>query len=249
MTSGFFMTAQKKCKNPHSKSEWITIGLAKSCETKNKLYLTWRKNRSAKNWTTYQNYKHKLDKIIRKAKFDYYDNKFLSCKSDLKSTWRNINQILGRKRRNCLLTFNSPDASHNFNKYFTSIANNLLNKNYTGSNDSNLSHRKYLSPNVNTLEDTSFDVKDLEQLIKNLNNNKCNYFSPRVLKGISSQICPVLIQLFNKCHAEGYFPEELKVAKVIPLYKNKGKISDISRVGNPRKNEIPIFVRIKFSIS
>ena len=195
----FLHDSSKKCKNLHTKSEWITIGLAKSCETKNKLYLKWRKNRSVRNWNDYQNYKRKLDKIIAKAKYDYYDNKFSSCKSDLKKTWSNINQILGRKRRNRLLTFNSPDAPHNFNKYFTSIASNLINKNYPGTPNSDSSYCKYLKPNTNKFNDIAFDIMDLEQFIANLNNSKCTYFSPKVIKGVSNKLCPILIQLFNKC--------------------------------------------------
>ena len=217
-----------KCNNPHTKSEWITIGLAKSCNVKNRLYFLWRKSKSVRDWNNYQDYKRTLDKLLRKAKYDFYDKKFSDCKSDLKKTWRNINQILGRKRRNHLLTFNDPDASHNFNKYFTSIAHNLLCKNYSDSNINNSPHRKYLSPNQHVLEESPFEIKDLEQFIKNLNNNKSTYFSPKVLKGVSSIVCPVLIKIFNKCYTEGYFPEELKVAKVIPLYKNKGEITDIS---------------------
>ena len=36
-----------------------------------------------------------------------------------------------------------------------------------------------------------------------------------------------MIEIYNKCYKDGYFPDELKVAKVIPLYKNKGNIEDI----------------------
>ena len=70
--------------------------------------------------------------------------------------------------------------------------------------------------------------KDLEHFISQLDNNKSTYFSPMVLKSISKKLCPMLTVLFNKCHSEGYFPDELKVAKVIPLYKNKGSIKEIS---------------------
>ena len=120
----FLHNSDKKCKYIHTKSEWINSNIAKSCKIKNQLYLTWRKNRTSKNWTKYLEYKRQLDTVIAKAKFDFYNKKFNACKSDLKKTWCNINNILGRKKRNNLLTFNTPEASHNFNKYFTSIASN-----------------------------------------------------------------------------------------------------------------------------
>ena len=58
--------------------------------------------------------------------------------------------------------------------------------------------------------------------------SKGTYFSPRVLKLLTSTICPVLAKIFNCCVRHGYFPKELKIAKVIPLFKNKGSITDIS---------------------
>ena len=110
------------CKHVHVKSDWITPGLAKSSETKNKLYAQWRKDKTVNNWDKYLIYKRKYDIVRNKLKFSYYDNKFSNCKSDTKKVWSLINDVLGRKKRNSVLTFTSIYAAHNFNKYFTSIA-------------------------------------------------------------------------------------------------------------------------------
>ena len=79
----------------------------------------------------------------------------------------------------------------------------------------------------NSLDNCVFDVDDVKWIIDNLNNSKYKYFSPRILKLVCSHISPLLTHLFNKCIHDGYFPDELKIAKVIPLYKNKGEIKDI----------------------
>ena len=224
----FLHSHKQKCKSPHIKSDWITISLANSCSTKNKLYLTWRKNRTSYNWNTYIDYKRKLDKLLAKAKYDYYNKEFSNSQFDLKKTWNSINKILGRKRRSHMLNITDHDAPHNFNKYFTSIAHNLLVENYPENDTNDHSYKNYLKPTDSILNNDLFEATDLKNLISQLNNNKSSYFSPRVLKFISSELCPVLTKLFNKCYTDGYFPEELKTAKVIPLYKNKGNIEDLS---------------------
>ena len=219
-----------KCKHVHVKSDWITPGLAKSSETKNILYTEWRKAKTASNWNKYLNYKRKYDIVRNKLKFEYYNKKFNDCKSDTKKVWGLINNVLGRKKRNSVLTFTSKDASHNFNKYFTSVASKLISENYANGTNTNHTFHKYLNNLYvfNEFSDSDFDILDLNHFITELNINKSTYYSPKVLKSAMSNLSPTLIKLFNKCLSEGYFPDELKTAKVLPIFKNKGDINDIT---------------------
>ena len=216
------------------RKDWITIGIAKSCETRKQLYEKWLACRTPSNWNEYLRYSRKLDVIKDKVKFDYFKSKLDENKHDLKKTWGLINRILGRKRQNRLLTFPEEDAAHNFNKYFVSVANDLLENNYSNQTP-NDSFMAYMKESVNTdknginlLETCTFDPGEISRIISSLNNSKSTYFSPRVLKSVVSKLSPILAKLFNKCVLSGYFPNELKTAKIIPLFKNKGSISDLS---------------------
>ena len=101
----FVHEKDEACNHVHLKSEWITPGLAKSSSVKNKLYQNWRINKNSKNWNIYVEYRRKLDILISKVKYDYYNNKFVNCKADTKKVWSIINNVLGRKKRNSTLTF------------------------------------------------------------------------------------------------------------------------------------------------
>ena len=61
------------------------------------------------------------------------------------------------------------------------------------------------------LKDLTVTDKDVMFFISKLNNSK-SYFAPKIF--------------FNMCIAQGYFPTEPKIAKVISLFKNKGNVSD-----------------------
>ena len=223
----FIQTKQgRKYRQNYVRKDWITIGLAKSCGTKSMPYNKWRTNRTNANWINYISYKRKLDSQIAKAKYSFYENQFSACQTDLKKTWKTINGILGRKRQNKILVFNNNDASHNFNNYFTTIAAKLTDEQCPPSSNH---FTKYLGAKNNiTLNDFNFSCTDLKTFISKLNNNKSTYFSPKVIKAISQDLSPVLTNIFNLCYSEGTFPNDLKIAKVIPIYKNSGNIKDIS---------------------
>ena len=226
----FLHEKNKKCKHVHVKADWITPGLAKSSETKNLLYTKWRKEKTKNSWNTYVSYRRKYDIIRNKIKFEFYNQKFSDCKSDTKKVWSLINNMLGRKKRNSCIIFTSSDASHNFNKYFTSVAAKLVSENYPNYSNGDQSFRRYLNTVDISVDfnDCDFDIDDLNNFIDGLNNNKSTYYSPKVFKKVKNCVSPYLIKLFNKCYRDGYFPRELKTAKVIPIFKKKGEINSIT---------------------
>ena len=127
----FINTSSSSCKNSYNlRKDWTSIGLAKSSDTKQVLYEKYQTNSNNFNWNSYIDYSRKLDTLIDKTKYDYFCKKIDENKDDLKKTWRLINNILGRKRQNKLLTFPEEDAAHSFNKYFVSIASNLVANSY-----------------------------------------------------------------------------------------------------------------------
>ena len=104
-------------------------------------------------------------------------------------------------------------------------------------------YKKYLPEHqTDELCDISFSSDQIIGIINRLNNSNGTYFSPRILKLLAPTISPILAELFDNCVKNGYFPLELKVAKVIPLYKNKRLNADLS---NYRPiSMLPVFSKI-----
>ena len=93
----------------------------------------------------------------------------------------------------------------------------------------------------NSIYLTNIDSSEITNIINDFSNNKSSDFSVRALKLIKHQIAPVLALLFNDCMHCGVFPDELKIARVLPLYKG-GKTHIMS---NYRPISIlPIFSKI-----
>ena len=112
-----------------------------------------------------------------------------------------------------------------FNSYFVNIANNL-NKN---KNDDEFKNFEKFLKNRNEAFAIFDDIEasEISQIIIDLNPNKSSDLSPKILNLCKHVIAPILKILLNNCMRSGIFPNELKIARVIPLYKSGDK-SDIT---------------------
>ena len=80
-------------------SPWITKGLLKSINKKNKLYKQYLHSPSNKGLQKFKTYKNKLNMLIRTAKRKYFFLKFEQSKNNMKPTWNTINNIRGRGKK------------------------------------------------------------------------------------------------------------------------------------------------------
>ena len=79
---------------------WITKGTAKSSKKKQKLYEKYLKNRNPKNVAMYKTYENLFEIIKRKSKKNYYLEKILSFKGDVKKTWKTMKDLIGKAKMN-----------------------------------------------------------------------------------------------------------------------------------------------------
>ena len=112
-----------------------------------------------------------------------------------------------------------------FNKYFTSIATDLL----CNSNQAiplNLNDPSNFRERINYVNNSFFlfptNVVEIFNIIASLPNkgNALYVIKPRLLNLVLDQILPVLKYLFNFCIESGTYPNILKIARVIPIYKS-----------------------------
>ncbi|ELU09025.1 hypothetical protein CAPTEDRAFT_139106, partial [Capitella teleta] len=69
---------------------------------------------------------------------------------------------------------------------------------------------------------TTTDEQEICNIIKSLKSRPSSgydYISTNHLKQLSPLIAHPLSILYNRCITQGYFPHELKAAKVIPIHK------------------------------
>ena len=219
---------------------WISLGIAKSCNVKNKLHVDVIKARKRgdpnfdKIEAYYKLYRTKLTAIKRKAQTDYYKKRFDKCQGDLKKCWKVINEMRNKKnsitfpnyiQMNEQLITDRRVIVNKFNQYFVNIAKNL------NASKPDTDFKDYSFFMKNRIDSTMFfdeiESHEIDLIIDKLNPNKSSDMSPRVLKIFKRMLSPTFAILFNNCVSAGIFPDVLKIARVIPLYKS-GVKSDIS---------------------
>ena len=81
--------------------------------------------------------------------------------------------------------------------------------------------KQYLRNSVNnSLFLSPITDNETRDIINSLDSNKSNDISPKLLKALCNTFCPILTYLFNSCMLTGTFQDELKIARVIPLFKS-----------------------------
>ena len=223
-------------KYKHKKCTWITMGILKSIKFRDKLYMTLKMSEPdtqeyAHVLTNLRTYNRILKCCIRTAKKLHYEQLFHKYKKDIKQTWCTINSILNKSRK----TQDIPDSFHgnndtnitekceianSFNTFFTQVGPKLA-------NNIDIPQGKSYSdyptePSKSIFNFHNIEETDIMQIIDNLPNKTSrgnDDLSYQLIKRIKTSLTKPLSIIINQILNSGIFPEKLKIAKVIPIYK------------------------------
>ena len=222
--------------------KWITAGIKQSIKHKNRIYKKWLKTHSHNDEENYKNYRRLLKSVIHKAKEIYYKELFNFKSNSIKQLWKNLNSVSSfrkNKTTNVLSVLNNnnnyvtdpAEISAAFNNYFCNISSNLNNS--TGINNAGTFKKYCPSPSVNSMYCEAVTSCEVIRIIGALKNNKSpgyDCIGPKILKSVVDFVVNPLVHLYNMSFQQGIVPSQLKIAKVIPVFK-KG---DKTRIENYR---------------
>ena len=221
-------------KYKHKKSPWITAGILKSMRLRDKLY--YKLKTTSPNTAQYQtvkanfdNYSRIINKLIKTAKMDFYDNEFEKYKSDMKKTWSTINSILGRNKKSnqfpnhIFSNGNKIDdkrkIANELNDYFSNIGDKLSTKipKKSKSFEAYLKNKVLTSFSFNLVNTT--DVSKVINELKPKTSTGDDGISTKILKLVSGALVEPITILINQSLTTGIFPSSYKLARVVPLPK------------------------------
>ena len=210
------------------KMPWITKGILCSIHTRNQLYKLSLRKPTLLNKNNYKKYRNKLTTLIRLSRKLYYSNKLAQNKGDLNKVWKTINDLIKNKKKNHPETITKNgieikdpiEIAQTFNEYFTNIGPELA-----SSIDSNVGHfTEYVSEHAETsLFFKPTTENEILKIVQSLELGKaCGYdeVSVNLLKKIIFYIVSPLNHIFNLSFTSGIFPDAMKIAKIIPIFKN-----------------------------
>ena len=216
---------------------WITNGIKVSIRHRNKLYKRYIENRTVTNEQNWKKFRNKVTDCIRTAETHYYRTILTEHGNNCQNLWKIFGKMI-KKNRNKVnidklkvgnqLVNNPKQITESFNNFFTNVGNNLAQS--LESSDEN-AYKNYLgNPIQETLNLTETNPDETQKLIERINPKKSTGSDdlPGKFLIISAPIVAGPIsKLFNLAIFTGEYPNALKIAKVLPIYK-KGEHTDMN---------------------
>ena len=208
---------------------WFNDNIRKHIKKKNRLYKLYLKNRSEYRKSVYKQIRNKVVDLIKQAKKTYYKEQFNKVKGNMKKTWNVINTALGKEKKKTVIkkvmdgntcVTEEKKISDLFNDYFVNVGYNLNTKFVTRKNN----HvGKYIVKNIKTAFFAAIYPEEISKSVKNFKSNTSSGYDDidiKIVKKVINYICKPLSAIFSKCIDCGVFPDQLKIARVIPVFKS-----------------------------
>ena len=221
-----------------NRKPWLSQCLKDAIKKKNRLDKLSKQIPTLSRENEYKEYRNLLKKLLKNAEVKHYQDLFEKYNNNLRKSWQVIRQLInGHSQRLPQTRFKHNDSdisdpslvAHYFNEFFVNIGRSTAAK---------IPHKdknplSYLKGNyVHSFYATLVTEDEINIILKDLSDSACGWdeIDSTIVKATRHTILQPIVHICNLSLANGIFPQQLIIAKVIPLYKG----SDASLFSNYR---------------
>ena len=218
-------------------SPWMNEKLKRHMNVRDQLLRKAQKSKRGSDWTNYRKKRNFVKNEVIRSKKSFFQSKLQENKNNPESFWKIVKNVFPNKTK---LTLSSRTfkmgiqisnckklIAEEFCRYFSTVARTLKEKAFPLMNLT----WKYKTPILYNVPKVKFrEVSEIEvqKHLKNL-KRKCatglDNIPTRFLKETAHIISKPLTHVINISLTTGVFPEDLKLARVNPIYKSGSKHS------------------------
>ena len=226
--------SKKFNKNFHKKEPWMTGGLLTSRRSKIKLEKGHFASPSAISLQLFKNYRNIYNKLLRAAKRLYFEQELKLNQSNSKKSWELIKTVLNKKSEknssisniiidNTVIT-DPCDMSNYFNEFFTSVSSKIVDDiNPSSFPPDDKCNDDIPIFSLNEIPVSATEIINATNLLQPKKTCDITGISVWLLQKIISSISAPLTHIFATSFSMGIVPQQLKTAKVIPVFKSGRK--------------------------
>ena len=176
----------------------------------------------------YKTYRNKLTAILRKSEKLFYLQKLDSVKDNLAKTWKILNTITLRNNQketideiicNNNIIKDPKQITDRFNHFFVNVGADLAKKISPVSGSFNQFLTASNSKSVFFKPTDELEIEQILHSLKNSDSKGHDNLSIKTIKSYSIELSKPLAYIFNQSMMYGTVPDDLKIAKIIPIYK------------------------------
>ena len=206
----------------------MTRGLLRSCNKRSLLYKKFKNSHTTKAKEKYVKYRNKLKSVLKKAEKSFYHNKYKLLAENIQQTSKLLGNII--KTQSCKNSIDSfsingieirdkNEIANKLNDYFVNIGSQLA----ALIPAATVNFSTYLKDQyMNSFCLFATDANEIIDIASNLKNKKSAGYDQIPVNVMKSTIYPIaepISNIINSSLITGTVPEQLKIAKICPIFK------------------------------
>lgn len=207
---------------------WITKGLVKSIHIKNQLFRNLKKHPDNDELKRrYKNYRNKLTNLIRRTKYEYYQQQIKASSSDTKTLWKIVQEIThtGKNKHEISVIMSEKSGeltdrkqvADEFNQVYSQMGKKMADA--IKRDPMYIPRRPSSSGSFVLLPTDKDEVGDLISGLKSHRSAGVDEIQVDALKTLSPFIQEPLSYIINMCLKKGVWPRAFKETVIIPIFK------------------------------